>query len=668
MTLLSCRGSESVEDLTLAPWSILSVEAPSPFEEVATTPIEGAVAVDELLYIRRRSLIFVTDYAAGRVHILDDRMRHSEERFCILEDVFPHEEYRLDQQEGCPDGAVAIHRGFVQADSPIVAMDADQDRLEVHFLTEAGYLYKLNTDLQELQAFDYLRLPEENVFLGRSFSEETIVRVAGNWVWVASGLDLTAFDRLNGEERAHYDLPAVALDLEFFQGFAMVATEKGLWETNQDFEESSVVTDLYRDSRSDIWAVYPSEEQVVRLDDGLVFEVPNLTGPVSTKTGGSSLWALAGDNLVVVGEEGVSQSYPVENVVDIRSHGKAELSVLYADGRVSSFFDQTEFLGGAPLSFVMASFIERPKSPGSDEPCVGGDSNVDGHVKLASKNLGFLKDLPAPVALGITSHMGRRARQCGVAEQLASSIAAEFVDVGVLFHQTVKSDCAQDLSCYTNFLTENTSVVSSYGKPVSWASGLARHYEDGADWVQGLIGTGQIDRFLSFGFSVLSDVPHSTDLRSKEAYPLEVHDRSRPWTVSSSKHSGFHDDEGELALFPGDSRAAFNLGSCANLLVWECGVLSEGGGEVLDEEDLEVLNLLVHRTLAERDRDDASTWSFHLPDIGVWDYSDGCVSEERVWTGECGASLLQEWLFDLHTRFALNGVLQWSRPSELAWP
>ena len=84
MTLMSCRGSEPVEDLSLAPWSILSVRPPSPFEEVATTSIQGAVAVDELLYLRRRSLIFVTDYAAGRVHILDDRMRHSEERFCIL--------------------------------------------------------------------------------------------------------------------------------------------------------------------------------------------------------------------------------------------------------------------------------------------------------------------------------------------------------------------------------------------------------------------------------------------------------------------------------------------------------------------------------------------------------------------------------------------------------
>jgi hypothetical protein len=668
VTLVSCGGSDPAKELALAPWSVLSVRAPNPFEEVASTTIQGAVAVDELLYMRRRSLIFVTDYASGRVHMLDDRMRHSEERFCILEDVFPDEEHRPDQQEGCPDGAVAIHRGFLQAESAIVAMDADQERLEVHFLTETGTLYKLNTDLQEMSAFDYLRLPEHGVSLGRSFSDETIVRVAGNWVWVASGLELTAFDRLNGEERAHYDLPAVALDMEFFQGFALVATEQGLWETGGNFQVSNVATDLFRDSTSAVWAVYPEAEQVVRLDDGFVFTVPGLTGPVASKSGESAMWAMAGDDLVIVGEEGVVLSYPVEDVVDIRSHGKSELTVLHADGRVSAFFDETELIGGSPLSFVMASFIERPKSPVSDEPCVGGDSNVEGHVRLASNNLGFLKDLPVPVALGITSHMGRRARQCGVAEQLSASISADFVEVGILFHQTVEEECATDLACYTNFLTANTLVVASYGKPVSWASGLARHYEDGADWVQGLIGSGLIDRFLSFGFSVLADVPHSTDVRSKEAYPLEVHDRSRPWTVSSSKYSEFHDEEGQLALFPGDSRAAFNLGSCANLLVRECGILSEGGGEVLDEEDIEVLDLLVHRAMAERDREEVSTWSFHLPDIGVWDYSEGCVSENRVWTGDCGAARLQDWFFDLHTQFALNGVLQWSRPSELAWP
>jgi hypothetical protein len=666
--LVACKGPVEQPDFTLAPWTVLSVQPPSPFQEVASTEIQGAVGVQELLYLKRRSLIFVLDPPAGRVHVLDERMRHSESVFCLRENLFPQEERRVDQQENCPEGEVAIHRGFLQADAPILAMDADSERLEIHFLTEAGSLYKLNADLIEMSAFDYLRLPEQSVSLGRSFSDHSKIRIVGNWVWVASGTELLAYNRLNGELQAHYDLPAPALDFEFFEGFALVATEQGLWQTDGLWTDSPVVTDLFRDSNAAVWAVVPDQEQVIRLDDGQVFDVPGLTGPVASKSSDSGLWALAGDSLVVVGESGVTARYPVEDVVDIQSNAKAELTVLHADGRVSAFFDETEFVGGEPLSFVLASFIERPKSPRNDEPCEEGESHVVGHVDLALKNLSFLKDLPAPVALGITPHMGRRARQCGVAEKLSGGIAVDFVDVGVLFHQTVRPECATDMDCYANFLAESAAVVSSYGAGLSWASGLARHFDEGGDWVQGLIQSGSIDRYLSFGFSVLSDVSHSTDPRSKEAFPLEVRERTRPWTVSSSERSHVHDENGALALYPGDSRAAFNLGSCANLLVWECGLLFQGGSQTVDAEDIEVLDLLVHRSMAERDREDPSSWSFHLPDIGVWEYAEGCTREDRVWTGDCGAARLQSWMFDLHTQFTLNGVLQWSRPSELAWP
>jgi len=665
---VACKTPVPSPEFDLAPWTVLSVQPPNPFQRVASTQIQGAVGAQEVLYFKRRSMIFVMDPPAGRVHILDERMRHSEDVFCLREGLFPEEERRVDQQENCPEGEVAIHRGFLQADSPILAMDANSERLEIHFLTQAGNLYKLNADLLELSAFDYLRLPEHRVSLGRTFSETTTIRIAGNWIWVASGKELIAYNRLNGEEQERYDLPGTALDFEFFQGFALVATDQGLWQTDGLWPDSPLVTDLFRDSTSTVWAIVPDEEQIIRLEDSQGFDVPGLTGPVASKSNDSALWALAGDSLVVVGENGVSARYPVEDVVDIQSSAKAELTVLHGDGRVSAYFDETEFGGGEPLSFVLASFIERPQSPRTDEPCEEGSSHVVGHVSSALKNLSFLKDLPSPVALGITPHMGRRARQCGVAEKLAAGISEDFVDVGVLFHQTVRPECAEDLDCYANFLAESAGVVASYGASVSWASGLARHYDEGADWVKGLVQSGGIDRYLSFGFSVLADVPHSTDPRSKEAFPLEVRERSRPWTIASADRSEFHEKGGALALFPGDSRAAFNLGSCANLLVWECGVLNQGGNQVIDEEDIEVLDLLVHRAMAERDREEPSTWSFHLPDIGVWEYAEGCTNEGRVWSGDCGAARLQSWLFDLHAQFALNGMIQWSRPSELAWP
>jgi hypothetical protein len=107
--LVACKGP------------VLSVQPPSPFQEVASTEIQGAVGVQELLYLKRRSLIFVLDPPAGRVHVLDERMRHSQSVFCLRENLFPQEERRVDQQENCPEGEVAIHRGFLQADAPFTS-------------------------------------------------------------------------------------------------------------------------------------------------------------------------------------------------------------------------------------------------------------------------------------------------------------------------------------------------------------------------------------------------------------------------------------------------------------------------------------------------------------------------------------------------------------------
>jgi hypothetical protein len=457
--------------------------------------------------------------------------------------------------------------------------------------------------------------------------------------------------------------------MEIFQSSPLVATTQGLWDAEGLWEGGRVASDLYRGVDSNIWAIFSDQEQVVNLDSGELLQIPGLTGPIAEKSEGLGMWVLAGDELVVATAEGVLTRFLVEGVVDIQAAGKFELALLHGDGRVSSFFDEEQLVDGVPLSFVMASFVERPKSPAEDEPCTGADSNVTAHVEMAATNLRFLKDLPAPVALGVTPHLGRRARQCGVEDRLSGILQTESFEVGVLIHQAVESTCAEDSTCYANFLSANAAIVNSYGGGLAWASGMASHTEDGADWVQGLVDSGVADRFLFFGLSVLAQVKHETDPRSKEAFPLEAGDRTRPWTISSAAKSGVHAPGGELALYPGNNRAAFNLGSCPNLLVRECGSLSQGGGEVVDLEDIEVLDLLVHRALAERDRDLPSAWSFHLPDIGLYDYTEGCEVDEHRWVGEdCEAGRLQTWLLDVHQRFATTGRISWAAPGAVPLP
>ena len=536
--MLACGSSEDTGDPTLPPpWEVLSVQTPSPFRQIVNTEIEGAVDANDLLFFRRHSLVFVRDEAANRVHILDARYRHSGGVYCLPVGAFPEEERFAYQQESCAEGEVSLHRGFLQAESPIVAMSADSERSEIHFLTQNGLLYKLNVDLLEVSSFDYLRLPQESVSLGRSFTDHTNIRIAGNWVWAASGNTLTAYDRLSGEERVHHDLPGNHIDMEFLNGSALVATDQGLWQTDGLWEESLVATDLYRDANSRIWAVYPSEEKIVNLDEGTTIEILGLTGPIAGKSRAAGLWALAGDEVVVADETGVVSRFPVEDVIDIEGAAKVELTVLHSDGSVSAYFDETQLVGGPPLSFVMASFVERPKSPAEDEPCTGGESNVEGHVELAAKNLSFLKDLPAPVALGVTPHLARRARQCELEERLSRTLQSDIFEVGVLIHQAVETTCAEDPDCYAEFIAANVEVVESYGAGMAWASGMASHFESGADWVLGLVNSGVTDRFLFFGLSILAHVEHDADPRSKEVYPIESRDQSSPWTIRSAATS-----------------------------------------------------------------------------------------------------------------------------------
>ena len=669
--MVSCSAAEDTVDTDGVPaWMFLDAAEPEEFHAVLNSSIEGAVEPSDMVFLARRSLLFVRDEAAGRVHVLDERYRHSQEVDCLPASLYGEGEYRAERHRGvCSPDHVEQHRGYLTADSPVMAMDGDSERLELHFLTSEGFLYKLNADLMEQSGLEFLRVPETSVDLGRPFSGKTILRVAGNWAWIASERSLIAVNRLSGELQEEYALPGDVLDFEFWGGAALVSTTAGLWQTDGLIQGSEPATDLYRNRANEIYAVMPDSESVERLDDGARVEIPGLDGPVLSRSATPNMWALAGDELVSFDpEEGELERFSVAGVVSMQTIGKGEMALLHEDGSVTVVFDDASLIDGSPLSLVTLGFAERPKSMSEDEPCTEGESTVQMHVELAATNLDFLRDLPGPVALGVTPHLARRARQCGFEERFANVLKSDELEVGVLVHQQVEPDCAVDADCYANFLLENATVVASYGAGVHWVSGMASHYESGADWVDGLIRAGFSNRFLFFGLSVLSQVAHESDSRSKEVFPMEGTDKAKPWKVSSAEVVEYSFEEGEVALFPGDARAGFNLGSCPNLLVRECLMLNRGGGEAFKSEDIEVLNLLLRRRLAERDLDGGAAWSFHLPDIGVWNYVEGCSRNDRVWEGECDAQILQDWLFDVHQLFALNGAVKWAHPSELPWP
>ena len=91
---------------------------------------------------------------------------------------------------------------------------------------------------------------------------------------------------------------------------------------------------------------------------------------------------------------------------------------------------------------------------------------------------------------------------------------------------------------------------------------------------------------------------------------------------------------------------------------------------MLEDDDIEVAGLLLHRAAANRPDSGGSTWYVHLPAIEEFDYTDACVrSDERLWSGEeCQAARLQGWLIDVQARFETAGIVRWGSPSTVAWP
>ena len=100
-------------------------------------------------YLKRRALVFVTDEAAGRVHVLDDRYRQSDAPLCVSADVYGEAEKSPAHQGSCEDGEVEQSRGFLTADTPFVALDMNSERLKVRLLTRSGHLHEIKADVME---------------------------------------------------------------------------------------------------------------------------------------------------------------------------------------------------------------------------------------------------------------------------------------------------------------------------------------------------------------------------------------------------------------------------------------------------------------------------------------------------------------------------------------
>ncbi len=612
--LLACRPVTPLDS---------EVEQTAPWEELEptelqlrwlkTNPIDEASDPQTLHIAPEFPFAFVHD--EQRVHALDSRWHHSAEPHCI--ETAAWGDFETEGRQGrCAEGSVELRRGVLEGSEAPTSVVADAEHVWV--MDAAGHLYAAPLDPLAQSPWDHLRLELIDTLppglLGTSSSGD---------LWIATSSLL-----LDEQGTEIAQLPAPPLELSG----GVVLTEAGPWTPEQGLFP---IETLGLDGR-----LLCTPSGLVDLETQE--ETPlDCLGPVARD--GERTYALVPEGLWADGEV---LELEVARDLAVRD---GEVALLYED-RVELFLDDRAVAEG--LQIFTTTFAERPKSPGEDAEC----PEVLGFVETALANRALLEDLPGTVALGVTPHLARRAEACGA--DLRSAVCVDHGELGVLFHQD--PDCsAGDQDCVASFLLEETEVVRQVLEEPSWISGLSSVKDLGHDWVDAALSVDTPHRMLFFGISILPDIEHSTDPRSKDAYPIRLGTQTTPWSAGDSSL----ETQGDLAIFPGDNVPAFSHSGCPNLFLRECQTLGAGDGQRMDEEDIAVLQLLLHRALVTGQ----GTWSYHLPDIGSWDYTVDCGVHERTWS-DCEGALLQSWLMDVHARYVLNGKATWASPSELTSP
>jgi hypothetical protein len=374
------------------------------------------------------------------------------------------------------------------------------------------------------------------------------------------------------------------------------------------------------------------------------------------------------NGFVRVSPDGVRTAVEIADpIVDLDINLAGETVLLHDGGVLTVLVDETAYEAVTPLDVFITTFSERPRNPDDTVPCKGDDLSIAAFMEKSLNNRAMLDDLPAPTGMGLTSTLVRQADDCNVRDKLVQLMDHPLTSSGILVHQEPR-DCTGLLACHTTFLEEKLAEFGDDLTP-TWTSGLSTHHELDLNWVASAEDAGLPSRYIFYGMSHLPEIMHGADLRSKDSWPTALGDQARAWGTDSAAAVAERGGTGSLAVYAGGTIAAFNLGACHNLFLLECHALDRGGGTILDADDVAVLDLLLHRSLTEGSPATVRTWSFHLPNIGEYDYTLGCTESDRIWSGEdCAAARLQEWLIDVDRRLVQAGLVRWTRPEDLAHP
>lgn len=649
-----------------APWTDLTAEHLVPFYMVADTTIDHANTPTRL--VARSSLggAFVLDGAAQQVHVLDSRYHHDGRSYCVNQER-PKDSTVLAGAADCPDGSDLISRGSLVFDERPIAVAADASRLTVGVLTQSAMLFQAPADPARDDALELL-VPNAGLTVHGLTTplEGAVLAIDNGKAAIASGTQLVVLNLDTGTELVHI-LPGQARDVILRADDVWIATDGGVWHNSAVLDAIGDKLVWWQDS---VWLVQTALGQITDLLGTETISHEGLLGPVVIDPLSGKLVLSTAEGRVRIAPDGSMEALDDRLVIDLGINQAGELISLLPEGQVQVHVDETAYGALSPLQVFVTTFSERPRSSTKDTYTCRGEARdtIEHMLSLSLVNHSFLSDLPAPIALGLTPQLIRRAAMCDMSDQIEQLLFPSQFHTGILMHEQPE-DCAFDASCHASFLHDELQVFTDADITPVWVSGLAPHHEVGVNWVESLSTIGAPNRFLFFGMSLRPSIPHEGDLRAKDAWPITLGGLGKAWSTDASATIDDRAGRGWLNIYPADNVPAFNLGACANLFINECHPLGKGGGVTIKDEDVQSLDLLLHRSLAGIGAAESHTWSFHLPDIGTYDYTINCTRTDRVWTGEdCQAALLQTWLIDIHQRLVQAGLVAWTGPTALEIP
>jgi len=640
------------------PWLELEAVPLDPFRELMAVSLPRAEAPTAMVSLPDVPLSFVLDAQAGDVWGLDARYRHDPDDHCVGVDLWPDLDDDESRHAFCAKGKVLVDRGSMRPGAAALALAVDRSSPGLWMLGTDGELTFSNADPLAGNPLDFLRpLHRGDAYL-RDGPWWLAADGAGG-TWLADGSSLSHLDA-EAVSVASVELPGAPVSLVGADDGAWALTEQALlrWDGETLTEVAQLDGAGGRLAVIDgaVWAALPAAG-VLRAPDGSEVSVEGLQGPLGGFDG--RLWAAVEGGVALVQEGGEVTRFDTDPVVDLVVQETGELALLHDDETVAVYVDETALAGHPPVQATITTFLENPK-PGSFEPGCAKPEDVGEVLDQARDNARLLTDLPAEIAISIIPEVTLRAADCGVTDELSQVWDRDRRTPGLFFYGDGGEDLSTDL-LLRQWMLDQAAAHAAAGVPISFVAGASRLGDAGGDWVSALGALGLPQDNLVFGMSLLPEVP-AQDPRAKEPWPWLASAPPSAWRPTSAGDPLTEDPAGPALMWPGSTLSLFTMGTCANLWLYECKQSGLGGDAVIDDDDLDVLALNLWRALATR-TDAPSSWYFHLPALGKFDYTDGCTRQERRWEGEdCQAQRLQDFVFDVQARYVDAGLVQWWAP------